>query len=74
MSNRWYLVGVTVRGRLFWTAVCGLMAYAFLRQPIHRWEDCVLAAIGVGFGVLSAMAFIAAIQLLWLRITVTFKH
>jgi len=70
-----YLVNVSVRQRLFWSVVCGLMSYDILSYPIRRYEDVVFAGIfGVGLAVLCVMAFIAAMRLLWLKTTLIFWH
>jgi len=75
-SRGGYLVNVSVRGRLFWATMCGYLAYNFLHMPIRKVpEDYVLVGIfGVGLAVLCVLAFVAAMRLLWLKITLIFWH
>lgn len=76
MRRNLYIVPVSVRSRLFWSVVCGLMSYEIIRQPIRKLpEDYIFAGVfGVGLAVLCVMAFVAAMQLLFLKITVIFWH
>lgn len=67
----YYLVNISVRQRLFWCLVCGLMSYDLL----GRWsENLIVTALGIALAVLCVLAFIAAMQLLWLKTTLIFWH
>jgi CHASE2 domain-containing sensor protein len=74
-NDRFYLVHVSVRWRLFWAAACGLMSYDLLTQPMRRSDDYIFAVLfGTGLSVLCVLAFVAAMRLLWLKVTLTFWH
>jgi len=66
-----YLIWVTVRQRLFWSVACGFASYDALSNP---YRGPVLITIGVIAALLCVMAFIAAMQLLFLKIRLVFWH